>query len=115
MLFNLINTAQAVVKFPEFSNVTNLGSFIASIYTFALSVVGIILFVRFIYAGFLYLTNFGDSSKIAKANNIMKNAVMGTVILFSAYLILYVINPDLVCNTFDFGLNPSSQQSQGCN
>ncbi len=98
--------AQAV-SLPDFSNTSDLPAFISSVYSFALTVVGIAVFIRILYAGFLMLTAAGNSSKWGDAKTKMQNAIVGTILLFAAYLILYVINPDLVKNTFNFSI-PSS-------
>lgn len=98
----LINTAQAV-ELPRF-NQEDLPNFISSVYRFALAVVGILVFIRLLYAGFMLLTAAGNVSKISDAKEKLKNAIIGIILLFSAYLILYVINPDLVKNTFSFDL-----------
>ncbi len=103
-MFNFfINTAHAAISLPNFTNVTDLGQFIGEIYFFSLTIVGAIFFVRFIYAGFLYLTAAGNASNTTKAKKIMRDALFGLVLLFSAYLILYVINPDLVNRQVNFG------------
>lgn len=104
--------AQAV-SLPDFSSTGDLPGFISSVYGFALTVVGIAVFIRILYAGFLMLTAAGNASKWGDARMKMQNAVIGAIILFSAYLILYVINPDLVRNTFNFNLPPSSQGPGG--
>ncbi len=102
--------AQAAVSLPDFSNATDLPAFISSVYSFALTVVGIAVFIRILYAGFLMLTAAGNSSKFGDAKNKMQNAVIGAILLFSAYLILYIINPDLVKNTFNLTIPGASQQ-----
>ena len=101
MLNFLINTAQ--VSLPTF-NQPDLPAFINSVYSFALTVVGIVVFVRILYAGFLWLTAAGNASKAADAKNKITNAIIGAILLFAAYLILNVINPDLVKNAFNFRL-----------
>jgi len=102
MLDLLINTANAA-SLPAFDSAQSLGGFISNIYSYAITIVGIAIFVRFLYAGFLYLTAAASPANISKARTMMLNAVVGAVLLFSAYLILYVINPDLVKNSFSFG------------
>jgi hypothetical protein len=104
-MFNfLINTAHAAVSLPSISSATGLPGFIRSIYSFALTIVGIAVFMRILYGGFKMLTAAGNSGKDADAKKIITNAVVGAILLFAAYLILYVINPDLVKNTFNFTL-----------
>jgi len=102
--------AQAV-SLPNFSSTTDLPAFISSVYSFALTIVGIAVFVRILYAGFLMLTAAGNSSKWGDARTKMQNAVIGAILLFAAYMILYIINPDLVSNTFKFTIPSSSQPS----
>jgi hypothetical protein len=97
----LPETAQAV-SLPDFSKTSDLPAFISSVYSFALTVVGLAVFVRILYAGFLWLTAAGNASQTSKATTMITNAVVGAIILFAAYLILHVINPDLVKNTFNF-------------
>ena len=47
----------------------------------ALSIVGVVLVCYFIYAGFLYLTAGGDETKIKTATAIIKNCIIGAIIL----------------------------------
>lgn len=50
-----------------------------------LNLLGAILFVLFVYAGFLWTTAQGDEKQVKKAKDIMGNAVMGLVITLLAY------------------------------
>lgn len=108
MLHFLINTAQAV-SLPDFSKNTDIPGFISSIYSFSITVVGLAIFVRILHAGFLWVTAAGNASKVSDAQDKIKNAVIGAILLFSAYMILYVINPDLVKNSFDLKYIPPDQ------
>jgi hypothetical protein len=112
LFFTGAGTAQAV-SLPDFSGASDLPGFISSVYSFALTIVGVAIFIRILQAGFLMLTAAGNASKWSDARTKMQNAVIGAIILFSAYLILYVINPDLVTNTFNFNLPSSSQAPSG--
>jgi len=44
----------------------------------------------------MYLTSAGNTSKMDVAKKVVTDAVIGLVIVLTAYLVLYVINPDLV-------------------
>jgi len=62
------------------------------IYTFY-SVIGIILLIIIIYAGFLWMTAGGSEEKVEKAKKFLTNGVIGLVIILSAYAITaYVIS-----------------------
>lgn len=58
-----------------------------------LGVLGIIFLVLVIWAGFLWMTAGGDDKKVGKAKGILVTAVIGLVILLSAYAISsFVLN-----------------------
>ena len=91
------------LQLPSFDSISqsqNLGAFIGSLYNLAIALIGLIIFFNFVYAGYLYLTSFGNASKAETANKRMTNAVVGVLLLISAYLIINVINPDLLKNGF---------------
>jgi hypothetical protein len=62
---------------------TIVGNFIGA----ALGLLGVVFVVLLIYAGFLWLTAQGDVEKAKKAKGIIFQAVIGLVIIFSAYMI----------------------------
>jgi hypothetical protein len=73
-----------------------LPDYITAIYNFALMIIGIICFGALVYGGFLYLTSAGNPARIKEAKDQIFSAILGLIILFSAYLILRTINPELV-------------------
>ncbi len=79
-----------------------IGQCISEIYTVSLTLVGIVAFVQIMLGGFLLLTAAGNTSKTGQAMDKIKNAILGIVLLFSSYLILKTINPDLVNFNKDF-------------
>ncbi|OGM98806.1 MAG: hypothetical protein A2915_01480 [Candidatus Yanofskybacteria bacterium RIFCSPLOWO2_01_FULL_41_34] len=87
------------IKAPTDGIPTDLGGLIQQIFTWSLSILGISVFVMFFYSGFLWLTAAGNTAKIGEARTHMTNAIFGAILLLSAYLILYTINPDFVKNT----------------
>lgn len=60
---------------------------IGSLIGVVLSVLGIVLLILVIYAGFLWMTAQGDSEQTKKARDIMINAVIGLIITLAAYAI----------------------------
>lgn len=65
------------------------------IYAF-LSFLGVIFVVLIIYAGFLWMTAAGSEEKIKKAKDIMIAAVIGLIIIFSAYAITVFVFDRLI-------------------
>lgn len=60
-----------------------VGSFIAA----ALGLLGVVLVVLVIYAGFIWMTAQGNDEKIKKAKGMITSAVIGMIIIFAAYAI----------------------------
>lgn len=90
---------------------TSMGMLISDLYTYSLSVVGLCVFIMFLYAGVGLLVGFVDKGKAIK---IFQDAVIGTVLLYSAYVILNSINHDLVSQSSSIGAsNPNSSFSAG--
>lgn len=53
----------------------------------ALGVIGIVLVALILYAGFIWMTSAGEPDKVGKAKKILINAVIGLVIILSAWAI----------------------------
>lgn len=58
---------------------------IGRIIQIALSFLGVIALLLIMYAGFLWTTSNGDEDKISQAKQILKNAVIGLIIILSAW------------------------------
>ncbi len=73
-----------------------LGQYISGIYNFMIGIVGLVAAVMMIVGGFEYLTSAGEKSKIEAGKKRIINALTGMALAFGSYLLLYVINPNLV-------------------
>jgi hypothetical protein len=51
-----------------------------------------ILFVMWVLGGVTYLTSLGEPAKVEKAQNIIKWALLGTILFVSSYALLRVID-----------------------
>src|SRR3989344_5680649 len=60
---------------------------IGSIVGVALSFVGAVFFLLILYAGFLWMTAFGNTEKVDRAKSILEHAAVGLVIVLAAYAI----------------------------
>lgn len=58
---------------------------IGNVISFALSLVGVVLIIIFLYAGFLWMTAGGDTEKVKGARTMIMNAVIGLIIVAAAY------------------------------
>ncbi len=84
-------------KIPGFENAShNLPDFLQNLYKFAIWTVGIAALLMITIGGFFYFAAAGNTSKTGKGKEIIADALLGLIIAMAAWLILYVINPDLV-------------------
>lgn len=65
----------------------DLTATIGELINIALSLLGIVFLLLTLYAGFLWMTAAGDAKATGKAKDILITAVVGLVILLSAYAI----------------------------
>ncbi len=56
-----------------------------------LGVVGLIVVILIIYAGFMWMTAGGNEQRIEKAKGILTNAIIGLIIIILAYAISYFV------------------------
>lgn len=73
-----------------------IGQYIVGIYKWALLVAGIIATVMIILGGFTYLTSGGDATRAGAGKERIGAAIFGLILLLGSYLLLYLLNPDLV-------------------
>lgn len=66
----------------------DIRTYVSRIIRYFLGLLGIIAVSLMIYAGYLWMTSGGSAEKIDKAKKIMTNAVIGLVIIVSAYAIV---------------------------
>lgn len=65
-----------------------------------LGLLGIIFLVLIVYAGFLWMTARGESDPVDKAKDIIKQAIIGIIIVFVAYALTgFIINAIVTATT----------------
>lgn len=60
---------------------------VGSIVSLVLSFIGVLFFILIIYAGLMWMLAQGNQQKVEQAKDLIINAVIGLVIIFSAYAI----------------------------
>ncbi|MFW5885120.1 MAG: pilin [Patescibacteria group bacterium] len=102
-LFTNSTSAQTLEKIPgQEKESSNLIEYLNNLYRFGLSAVAILAVFMIALGAFSYLvTAVGNPSKVQSAKETISNALFGLALAFLAYLILYVINPDLVSGTLN--------------
>ena len=72
---------------------SSLPVIVGKIISAALGFLGIVLLGYLLYAGFLWMTSGGESEKADQAKTMIKNAIIGLVIIVSSYAISsFVLN-----------------------
>ena len=102
-MIDLLNVAHAagVTINPNLPGITNVSTagpagWVASFYSFALIISGILAFGAAVYGGVLYATSAGNASKQSEGRSWIWSALIGLLLLGGAYIILKTINPNLV-------------------
>lgn len=91
---------QLLEKIPGLENVgSNLGQYLKGLYTTALAIIVLSAVLMLSIGGFMYLTSAGNTAAMGTAKTIILDSIIGLILALVAYLILFVINPDLVKGT----------------
>jgi hypothetical protein len=64
---------------------------IGSIISVFLSLLGIIFLILVLYGGFTWMTSLGNEQKVLKAKNTLIQAIIGVIIVISAYAITFFV------------------------
>lgn len=78
------------------SGSTNVYQIAGNLINVVLGFLGIILLGYFLYAGFLWMTSGGSDDKAEEARTMIKNAVIGLIIIVSAFAISNFVLGSLV-------------------
>jgi len=89
------------VKYPKvgrltLSSTSTFPQYIRYIYHFLIWISGIVLMLILIKAGFSYMTSTGNPARMKDAKNQIIAGIIGIIVIFFSYLILYTINPQIV-------------------
>jgi hypothetical protein len=77
------------------SSVTDFYTYLQAVYKFGIWAVGIAALLMITVGGYMYITSAGNNTSMEKAKGVITDAIVGLILALAAYLILYVINPDL--------------------
>lgn len=72
-----------------------LSGYFEAVFAFGISIAGIFAVLMIVIGGIQYITAYGNPSQAENAKNRIWQALIGLLLVVSAWLILYTINPDL--------------------
>lgn len=74
----------------------DVGDLVLKYVNFALPYLTLAAFVGFVYAGFLYVTSYGNDEQVQKSKKIMIYAAVGLILVVLSYSIVQLLTSDLV-------------------
>ncbi|MDP3741048.1 MAG: pilin [bacterium] len=74
----------------------NIGTCVQQIYILALGLGAIVALLMIILAGYRYMTASGNAQQVEGAKEAFASAFIGLIVIFVAFILLYLVNPDLV-------------------
>ncbi len=72
-----------------------IGTYIKEIYKYGVGVVGILSMIVIMWGGVRWLTAGGNQEAVKDAQEWIKGALSGLILVMTSYMILYFVNPDL--------------------
>lgn len=69
---------------------------VKTVITALLSVIGVLFLILMIYGGFLWMTDRGNEAQVKKAQKLIEAAVIGIIIVASAYAITQFVNAYII-------------------
>jgi len=75
---------------------SDLGQLILKYVNFALPYLALAAFIGFIYAGFLYVTAYGNDEQVQKSKKILIYVVVGLLVVILSYSIVQLLTGELV-------------------
>ncbi len=82
---------EITAKAAGFSEPKSITEIIGVVIAAFLSLLGVIFLVLIIYGGYLWMTSMGNESKVLKAKKTLRQAIIGLIIIVSAYAISYFV------------------------
>jgi len=87
---------EATLEVIQFDAKQGINELVNYIVEWAFILAGVFAFIMIVYAGFQYLTSGGNTAQQKDAQERIVGAIIGIVLLFAFYIILYTINPDIL-------------------
>ena len=98
------------VKGETVCKVNWLGEYVSGVYNLAIKMGGLIAAIMLMVGGILWLVSGGDVSKVSQAKDILADSIIDINILLSSYLLLALVNPNLV-NFNELDLNVAQDKN----
>jgi len=84
-----------LVTIPGISSGAGVQVYLSGLYTFLISVVGVVAMGAIVIGGARYLTSAGNPSAIEDAKHTIYSAIIGLLLAITSWVIIWEINPDV--------------------
>ena len=81
---------------PGFGNPTDFPAYVLAIYKFGIWTASICALIMIVIGGYMYAASGGNNASMEKAKGFITDAIIGLILALLAYLIIYIINPELI-------------------
>jgi len=88
-----VSTLQRPTNLPQAQDVETL---IITIITYLLGIAGLVAVIFLIIGGFNYITAQGNEEQTKKATSTLLNAVIGLIVIFAAFAIVYTVQSNIL-------------------
>ena len=102
---------EAKLEVIQFNAKQGINELVDYIIKWAFRLAGVLAFAMIVYAGFQYLTSGGNTAQQKDAQERIMNAIIGLVLLFAFYIILYTINPDILSGSSGTTISSSEEST----
>lgn len=93
--------ASTLVNIPGYSATMGMEEYLNALYAISISIAALLAVIKIIIAGVKYMLSDVVTSKSAAIKDI-QGALLGIIIIVMAWVILYVINPDILNSELNF-------------
>ena len=102
-VFSFAENYNLLEPIPGFgaTTVSDPSAYIKAVYQYILGLTIALSVLMLVVGGVEYTLTFTSEANKGKAKTRIENAIIGLIIALTGYLVLYIINPDLVKMSFD--------------
>src|SRR5688572_7454059 len=90
-----VQSTNAEAGISGYIDIPWIAQYMKGVYSYAVGIAGLLAGVMFVIGGFYILTAGGDGSRVQKGKQRITDAIIGLLLVFGAYIVLNVVNPEL--------------------
>lgn len=101
LFLNIVQVKATEIQWPSVGGLTitdstTLPQLVKYLFNFAIGLGGVLAFCMLVWGGFRYLISVGNPAAQKDARDTLTSAILGLLLLLTSYLLLQIINPDIL-------------------